>query len=65
MKAACNEFGQRQVHAEQNRNRRIGESLKKLNLTEGRSIGIPKILKVMAANGSPVPLSVLSIVVPH
>lgn len=38
------------------RNRRIGEFLKELELTEGRSTGIPKILKVMAANGSPAPL---------
>ena len=38
------------------RNRRIGEFLKELDLTEGRSTGIPKILKVMAANGSPGPL---------
>lgn len=37
------------------RNRRIGEFLKELDLTEGRSTGIPKILKVMAANGSPAP----------
>ena len=33
------------------RNRRIGEFLKELELTEGRATGIPKILKVMAANG--------------
>jgi len=38
------------------RNRRIGEFLKELDLTEGRSTGIPKILKMMAANGSPAPL---------
>lgn len=38
------------------RNRRIGEFLKELDLTEGRATGIPKILKVMAANGSPVPV---------
>jgi ATP-dependent DNA helicase RecG len=37
------------------RNRRIGELLKELDLTEGRSTGITKILKVMAANGSPPP----------
>lgn len=37
------------------RNRRIGEFLKELDLTEGRSTGIPKILRNMAANGSPVP----------
>ncbi len=38
------------------RNRRIGEFLKELDLTEGRSTGIPKILKVLVANGSPAPL---------
>lgn len=38
------------------RNRRIGEFLKELDLTKGRSTGMPKILKVMAANGSPAPL---------
>ena len=37
------------------RNRRIGEFLKELELTEGRSTGVPKILKAMAANGSPPP----------
>ena len=37
------------------RNRRIGEFLKELDLTEGRSTGVPKILRVMRANGSPVP----------
>ena len=37
------------------RNRRIGEFLKELDLTEGRSTGIAKMLKVMAANGSPAP----------
>ena len=38
------------------RNRRIGEFLKELDLTEGRSTGVPKILRAMAANGSPAPL---------
>jgi ATP-dependent DNA helicase RecG len=38
------------------RNRRIGEFLKELDLTEGRSTGIPKIIKEMEANGSPGPL---------
>lgn len=37
------------------RNRRIGEFLKELELTEGRSTGIPKILRTMKANGSPEP----------
>ncbi len=37
------------------RNRRIGEFLKELDMTEGRSTGIPKILRVMKNNGSPKP----------
>ena len=37
------------------RNRRIGEFLKELDLTEGRSTGISKILKQMEINGSPRP----------
>ncbi len=37
------------------RNRRIGEFLKELDLTEGRATGIPKILRAMRANGSPPP----------
>ena len=35
------------------RNRRLGEFLKELGLTEGRSTGIPTIQKVLAENGSP------------
>jgi ATP-dependent DNA helicase RecG len=38
------------------RNRRIGEFFKELEMTEGRSTGIPKILEEMEANGSPAPL---------
>lgn len=34
------------------RNRRIGEFLKELNLTEGRGTGIPTIKRVMSNNGS-------------
>lgn len=37
------------------RNRRIGEFLKELDLTEGRATGIPKILRAMRANRSPSP----------
>jgi ATP-dependent DNA helicase RecG len=37
------------------RNRRIGEFLKELDLTEGRATGIPKILREVKANGSPPP----------
>ena len=38
------------------RNRRIGEFLKELELTEGRSTGIRKMLRAMASNGSPAPV---------
>ena len=38
------------------RNRRIGELLKELDLTEGRGTGIPKILRAMRSNGSPDPV---------
>lgn len=41
--------------SQQYRNRRIGDFLKELDLTEGRGTGIPKILKAMKANGSPKP----------
>ena len=37
------------------RNRRIGEFLKELDLAEGRSTGVPKILRAMRNNGSPSP----------
>ena len=42
---------QRAIH----RNRRIGDFLKELDLTESRSTGIAKVLKVMKENGSPRP----------
>jgi ATP-dependent DNA helicase RecG len=38
------------------RNRRIGEFLKELQLSEGRSTGIPKILQAMKDNGSGPPV---------
>ena len=38
------------------RNRRIGELLKELNLTESRGTGIPKILRAIKKNGSPLPV---------
>lgn len=37
------------------RNRRIGEFLKELKLTEGRGTGIPKAIRAMSDNGSPRP----------
>ena len=38
------------------RNRRIGDFLKEMHLTEGRSTGIPKIRQAMKRNGSPLPV---------
>ena len=37
------------------RNRRLGDFLKELDLTEGKATGIPAILKALKDNGSPVP----------
>ena len=37
------------------RNRRIGEFLKEIHLTEGRNTGFRKILRALEANGSPEP----------
>jgi ATP-dependent DNA helicase RecG len=38
------------------RNRRIGDFLKELGLTEGRGTGIPKIHRELEKNGSPPPI---------
>ena len=38
------------------RNRRVGEFLKALRLTEGRTTGLEKIRRALAQNGSPEPL---------
>lgn len=38
------------------RNRRVGDFLKELHLTEGRNTGMAKILRAMRRNGSPDPL---------
>ncbi|HEX6037707.1 RNA-binding domain-containing protein [Longimicrobium sp.] len=43
------------VVARRYRNRRIGEFLKELRLTEGRGTGVPSIFKAMRDNGSPPP----------
>ena len=40
------------IRARRYRNRRIGEFLKELNLTEGRGTGIPTISRVLKENGS-------------
>ncbi|QHT65679.1 hypothetical protein GXP67_02850 [Rhodocytophaga rosea] len=44
------------VVARSYRNRRIGDFLKELRLTEGRGTGIPKIRRAMSNNGSPNPV---------
>src|SRR3989338_6999622 len=38
------------------RNRRLGDFLKELELTEGRCTGFPKIRRALKANGSPTPV---------
>ncbi|MBE9598473.1 RNA-binding domain-containing protein [Pedobacter sp. MC2016-24] len=38
------------------RNRRLGDFLKELDLTEGKATGIPRIKKAMKMNGSPAPV---------
>ncbi|MHB8971018.1 MAG: ATP-binding protein [Pirellulaceae bacterium] len=43
------------IVARRYRNRRIGDFLKELDLTEGRCTGIPTIWAAMAENGSPPP----------
>ena len=48
-------FGQGQTRPRRYRNRRLGEFLKELELTEGRATGIPTILKSLRDNGSPPP----------
>jgi ATP-dependent DNA helicase RecG len=49
------DFKKGKVIARRYRNRRIGDFLKELSLSEGRSTGIPKIRRSMKNNGSPLP----------
>lgn len=46
---------QQRIVARDYRNRRIGDFLKELDLTEGRGTGLPTIYKAMERNGSPPP----------
>ncbi len=46
---------QRHIIAREYRNRRIGDFLKELHLTEARGTGFPTIYNAMAENGSPEP----------
>ena len=48
-------FNSGRVRSRRYRNRRLGEFLKELELTEGRATGIPTILKTLQNNGSPAP----------
>ena len=48
-------LNKKRIVARRYRNRRIGEFLKELGLTEGRATGIPKIYDSMERNGSPRP----------
>ena len=50
------DFQKGQAVSRRYRNRRIGEFLKELDLAEGRSTGVPKILRAMRRNGSPAPV---------
>ncbi len=43
------------VYVRRYRNRRIGDFLKELHLTEGRNTGFGKILNALSQNGSPLP----------
>ncbi|MDH7913471.1 RNA-binding domain-containing protein [Winogradskyella sp. SYSU M77433] len=46
----------KRIVAREYRNRRIGDFLKELKLTEGRGTGFPTIYDAMATNGSPEPI---------
>jgi ATP-dependent DNA helicase RecG len=50
------DFDKGRVRARRYRNRRIGEFLKELRLTEGRGTGIPTIIKSLSENGSTEPI---------
>jgi ATP-dependent DNA helicase RecG len=47
---------QKRIVARDYRNRRIGDFLKEIHLTEGRGTGFPAIYKAMANNNSPEPI---------
>lgn len=50
-----NDLQKERVVCRNYRNRRIGDFLKELDMTEGRSTGFPKIYKALKRNGSPSP----------
>jgi ATP-dependent DNA helicase RecG len=48
-------FNSGRIRPRRYRNRRLGDFLKELKLTEGKATGIPAILKALKNNGSPAP----------
>lgn len=50
------ELNQGQAKVRLYRNRRVGDFLKELHMTEGRCTGLPKIFHAMKQNGSPLPI---------
>ena len=50
-----NSFTSGRIRPRRYRNRRLGDFLKELQLTEGKATGIPAILKAVKNNGSPSP----------
>ena len=52
----ANDLRKERVVSRQYRNRRVGDFLKELDLTEGRNTGFPKIYSSLRKNGSPMPL---------
>ena len=50
------DFQKGQVFPKHYRNRRLGDFLKELELTEGRATGIPVLLEALRDNGSPAPV---------
>lgn len=49
-------FANGQIRARKYRNRRIGELFKEIDLSEKQGTGIPKILRELKENGSPLPI---------
>ncbi|MCD8386344.1 MAG: putative DNA binding domain-containing protein [Bacteroidales bacterium] len=52
----ANDLKKQRVVSRNYRNRRIGDILKDLDITEGRSTGFPKVYNAMRKNGSPDPI---------
>lgn len=53
---SMDKFAKGQIRARKYRNRRIGEFFKEIDLSEKQGTGIPKILRELKINGSPLPV---------